>query len=443
MNPLDDLFEFLRFPSVSADSRFKNSVEACADWLVSRFQKAGLDAKKFRSPGSPLIVARNEAKPGRKTVLIYGHYDVQPPDPLELWDSPPFDPTVRGDRIFARGSTDNKGQILAHILGTEAAIRERGDLPLNVIFLVEGEEEIGSIHLEGFLREHQSELQADVVAVSDTGMVAPGVPTFTYGLRGILCLEVRLRGPGADLHSGIFGGSVANPATVLSQMIASLHGDSGRIAIPGFYDRVKSIDPWEKDLWDKLPFDDQGWLATTGSPALVGEEGYSTLERVWARPTAEVNGLVSGYQGEGPKTIVPSKAVAKLSFRLVPDQDPGELREVITDFLRSHCPSSVQFEIVYQHEGKPYLVKPDSLYAQAAQRALRKTFDRPVAFIREGGSVPITQSFKDVLHVDTLLIGLALPDAKVHSPNENFPIENLHAGIRLNRHLLQEIADAG
>ena len=226
-------------------------------------------------------------------------------------------------------------------------------------------------------------------------------------------------------------------------MIASLHNDSWRVAIPGFYDRVKSIDPWERDLWGKLPFNDQSWLATTGSPALVGEEGYSTLERVWARPTAEVNGLASGYQGEGPKTIVPSKAVAKLSFRLVPDQDPGELRKVITDFLRSHCPSSVKFEIVYQHEGKPYLVKPDSLFAQAAQRALRKTFDRPVAFIREGGSVPITQSFKDVLHIDTLLLGLALPDAKVHSPNENFPVANFLAGIRLNQYLLQEIAEVG
>jgi acetylornithine deacetylase/succinyl-diaminopimelate desuccinylase-like protein len=440
MNPLDDLFEFLRFPSVSADTQFKSDVEACADWLVSRFRKIGLDTRKFRTPGSPLIVARNEAKPGRKTALIYGHYDVQPPDPLELWDSPPFEPTVKGDKIFARGSTDNKGQILAHILGAEATIREHGDLPLNVIFLVEGEEEIGSIHLEGFLQEHQAELQSDVVAISDTGMVAPGVPTFTYGLRGILCLEIHLQGPAADLHSGIFGGSVANPATVLSQIIASLHDDSGRITIPGFYNRVKSIEPWEKDLWAKLPFDDKGWVATTGSPALAGEEGYTTLERVWARPTAEVNGVASGYQGAGPKTIVPSKAVAKLSFRLVPDQDPGELREVVTNFLRSQCPNSVRIEIVHQHEGKPYLVKPDSPFAQAAQRALRKTFDKPVAFIREGGSVPITQSFKNVLHVDTLLLGLALPDAKVHSPNENFPIENFHAGIRLNQHLLQEIA---
>src|SRR6516164_5906159 len=443
MNPVDDLIEFLRFQSVSADRAYQAHVHECANWLEARFRKMGLSVQKSSTSGNPVVVASNEHRQGRKTLLIYGHYDVQPPDPLDLWHSPPFEPVVRDGRIFARGSTDNKGQILAHILGIESVLAENRDLPLNLTVLVEGEEEIGSPNLEGFLRENKTALQADVVAVSDTGMVAPGVPTLTYGLRGILCLEIRLRGPAVDLHSGIFGGSVANPATVLSQMVASLHNDSGRITIPGFYDRVKPIEPWEKELWAKLPFDDEGWLATTGSPTLVGEEGYTTLERVWARPAAEVNGFASGYQGEGPKTIVPSKAVAKLSFRLVPDQDPGELRGVITDFIRSHCPNSVRLEIIYQHEGKPYLVKPDSLFAQAAQRALRKTFDKPVAFIREGGSVPITQSFKDVLHIDTLLLGLALPDAKVHSPNENFPVANFLAGIRLNQYLLQEIADAG
>src|SRR5215471_5376108 len=262
MDPVDDLIEFLRFQSVSADRDYRAHVFECANWLEARFRKMGLSARIFSTPGNPVVVACNERKPGRKTLLIYGHYDVQPPDPLELWESPPFEPAVRADRIFARGSTDNKGQILAHILGTEATIQEHGELPLNVIFLVEGEEETGSIHLEGFLREHQSELQSDVVVVSDTGMVAPGVPTFTYGLRGILCLEIRLRGPAADLHSGIFGGSVANPATELSRILASIHDNSGKVTIPGFYDRVKPIEPWEKELWAKLPFNDEGWLAT-------------------------------------------------------------------------------------------------------------------------------------------------------------------------------------
>ena len=442
MNPLDELFEFLRFPSVSADSRFKSDVDACAEWLTAKFEKMGLQAQKIPTPGHPVVVARNEWQSGRKTLLIYGHYDVQPADPLELWDSPPFEPVIKGDKIFARGSTDNKGQILAHILGVESVLKERGDLPVNLIVLVEGEEEIGSPHLEAFLREHKSALQADVVAISDTGMAAPGVPTFTYGLRGILCLEIRLRGPGADLHSGIFGGSVANPATVLSRIIAKLHDDSGRVAVPGFYDQVLPLEDWERELWTKLPYTEQSWLATTGAPRLWGEEGYTFLEQVWARPTAEVNGLGSGYQGEGSKTIIPSKAMAKLSFRLVPNQDPHELRTVITEFLEHQCPNSVEMEIIGQHEGKPYLVRPDSVFGKAAQKALSKTFSPPIAFIREGGSVPITQTFKDVLGIDTLFLGLALPDCKVHSPNENFAIENFHAGIRLNRHLMDQIAEA-
>jgi acetylornithine deacetylase/succinyl-diaminopimelate desuccinylase-like protein len=441
MDPLDDLFEFLRFPSVSANSQSKSDVEACADWLKERLQRAGLQAEICATAGNPVVLGRNEHKPDRKTVLIYGHYDVQPPDPLELWDTPPFEPVVKDGRIYARGSTDNKGQILAHVLGVESTIKERGDLPVNVIFLIEGEEEVGSPNLEAFLRENRSKCVADVIAVSDTGMVAPGVPTLTYGLRGILCLEIRLRGPGADLHSGIFGGSVANPATVLSRLIAQLHDDSGRVAIPGFYDRVLPLNDWERDLWAKLPYSERDWLAITGSPRLSGEAGYSFLEHVWARPTAEVNGLASGYQREGPKTIIPSKAMAKISFRLVPEQNPLELRPIIVGFLKQRCPDSVEMQIIEQQAGKPYLVKPDSPFAKAAQRALNETFQKPVAFIREGGSIPIIQSFTDVLGIDTLLLGLALPDAGAHSPNENFPIENYQAGIRLNRKLLEQLAE--
>jgi len=440
MNPVEDLIEFLRFQSVSADRAYRAQVIECANWLEERFRKMGLSTQRFSTPGNPVIVACNERKPGRKTLLIYGHYDVQPPDPLDLWHSPPFEPVVKEGKIFARGATDNKGQILAHILGIESALAENHDLPLNLIVLVEGEEEIGSPNLESFIRENKSVLQADVVAISDTGMVAPGVPTFTYGLRGILCFEVRLRGPARDLHSGIFGGSVANPATELSRILAKLHDDDGRIAIKGFYDKVLAVEDWERKLWSSLPFTEQIWLETTGSPALAGEKGFSFLERVWVRPTAEVNGLAGGYQGEGSKTIIPGTAMAKISFRLVPRQDPFELKTSITDFLKQRCPKSVEMEIISQHEGKPYLVKPDSEFGNAAQEALRRTFDKPIAFIREGGSIPITQSFKEILGIDTLLLGLALPDAKVHSPNENFPIENLHAGIRLNRELLNQIS---
>jgi acetylornithine deacetylase/succinyl-diaminopimelate desuccinylase-like protein len=440
MNPVEDLIEFLRFQTVSADRAYKTQIDECANWLKTRFLKMGLSAQTFATSGNPVVVACNERKRGRKTLLIYGHYDVQPPDPLDLWYSPPFEPDIRDGKIFGRGSTDNKGQVLAHILGIESLLVESGGLPLNLIVLVEGEEEIGSPHLESFLRENKSALQADIVAVSDTGMVAPGVPTFTYGLRGILCMEIRLRGPAADLHSGIFGGSVANPATELSRILGKLHDDTGRITVNGFYDKVLPVEDWERQLWSSLPFTEQNWLETTGSPVLAGEKGYSFLERVWARPTAEVNGLSGGYQGEGPKTIIPSKATAKLSFRLVPDQDPSELKSAITDFLMRECPESVAIDIIPQHEGKPYLVKPDSEFGKAAQEALRRTFDKPIAFIREGGSIPITQTFKEVLGIDTLLLGLALPDAKVHSPNENFPLENLNAGIRLNRELLNQIA---
>jgi len=384
---INSLIEFLRFPSVSADKQFKPHVEACADWLMRRFKKAGLDAEIHPTGGSPVVLARNDRKPGRKTVLIYGHYDVQPPDPLELWQTPPFEPEIRDGRIFARGSSDNKGQIFAHLIGVEKSLQSRGDLPVNVIFLVEGEEETGSPHLKDFLRKHIAELTADIVAISDTRMVAPGVPTFSYGLRGMLCVEVRLTGPAMDLHSEIFGGSVANPATVLVQLLAKLHDSHGKVAVPGFYDRVKPVQSWEREQWAPLPFDDEAWLRTTGAPALHGEEGFSNLERVWARPTAEINGLDSGYQGEGPKTIVPSRASAKLSFRLVPDQDPTELRGLISEFLAENCPPTVAVDVNFQSQGKPYLMDPGSLFGKAAQRALEKTFGRPVAFIREGGSI--------------------------------------------------------
>ncbi|HEY0789833.1 MAG TPA: dipeptidase [Chthoniobacterales bacterium] len=441
MNPLDDLFAFLRFPSISADLQFKADVQACAAWLQARLEQAGLAAETVATPGNPVVIARNEPRPGRKTVLIYGHYDVQPADPLELWDSPPFEPTVKGDKLYARGATDNKGQILAHLLGVEQVLRHQGDLPVNVIFLIEGEEETGSPHLEQVLRMQRERFPVDVVAVSDTGMIAPGIPTFTYGLRGIVCLEVRLRGPAADLHSGIFGGSVANPATELGRMVGALHDSHGRIKVPGFYDRVRPLESWERDLWAKLPVTDEQWLENAGSPHLFGEEGYSTLERVWARPTAEVNGFGSGYLGEGPKTIIPGRAFAKLSFRLVPDQDPDEIYTAVTAFIRDLCPATVNLDIIFQHDGKPYLVRPDTGFGIAAQKALERTFGRETAFIREGGSVPITQTFKDVLGVDTLLLGLALPDCKVHSPNESFSIENFHAGIRLNQNLLEALAE--
>jgi acetylornithine deacetylase/succinyl-diaminopimelate desuccinylase-like protein len=438
---LEDLFAFLRFPSVSTDSRNAGDVRDCANWLVQKLTGMGLQATLHDTPGHPIVVAKNQHVEGRRTVLIYGHYDVQPVDPLELWDTPPFEPVIRDGKILARGATDNKGQMLAHILGVEKTLREKGELPVNLTFLFEGEEEIGSPSLAPFLEANRELLKCDVIAVSDTGMVGPGMPTYSYGLRGIACCEVTLRGPATDLHSGIFGGAVANPATGIGKLIASLHDATGRVAVPGFYDDVRPLEDWEREMWAKVPgVGDDVFLQVTGSPGLFGEGGYTSAERTWARPTAEVNGIGGGYQGEGSKTVLPAEAFAKFSFRLVPDQDPADIMEKVREHFEAHCLPTLTMEMEVGHDGKPYAIDPHSPFGLAAQNALRKAFDAEPVLIREGGSIPIVQAFRDILGVDTLLLGLALADCKIHAPNENFPVENFEAGIRLNQALLEELA---
>lgn len=437
---LQDLFTFLRFPSISTDSRHTADVRACAQWLIEKLTGMGLAVELHETARHPIVVARNEHRADRKTVLIYGHYDVQPVDPLALWHNPPFEPEIREGKIWARGATDNKGQMLAHILGVEKTLREQGELPVNLIFLFEGEEEIGSPNLAPFLREHHEALRCDVIAVSDTGMVAPGVPTMGYGLRGIACAEVTLRGPKGDLHSGIYGGAVANPATAIARLVASLHDSNGKILVDGFYDDVRPLEAWERDMWKKIPgVADADFLAVTGSPSVFGEEGYSSAERVWARPTAEVNGIGGGYQGEGSKTVLPAEAFAKFSFRLVPDQDPKDILEKVRAHFEKHCPAGVSIDIYIGHDGKPYLADPHSADGKAAQRALTAAFGSEPVLIREGGSIPIIQSFREILGADTLLLGLALPDCQIHAPNENFPVANFESGILLNQHLLREL----
>jgi acetylornithine deacetylase/succinyl-diaminopimelate desuccinylase-like protein len=401
----------------------------------------GLETAVHPTARHPVVVAKSKRVEGKPTVLIYGHYDVQPVDPLDQWETPPFEPVIKGGRIFARGATDNKGQFMAHLCGVEKALKEDGRLPLNVIFLIEGEEEIGSPNLAPFLEAHRKELGCDIIAISDSGMVGPGVPTFTYGLRGIAIAEIVVHGPSIDLHSGIFGGSVANPNTILAKLVASVHDDQGRVRIPGFYDAVRPLQPWEREAWSKLP-GEETTLKLTGVPKLWGEAGYSDLERRWARPTAEVNGIGGGYQGEGSKTVIPRSAFAKFSFRLVPDQDPADILKKVEAYFQSICPDTVRLEVKPGHSGKAYAMDPGSAFGKAAQRALQTTFGRETALIREGGSIPIVQSFKDILGVETLLLGLALPDCQIHAPNENFTIENYEAGIRLNRQLLREIAAA-
>jgi acetylornithine deacetylase/succinyl-diaminopimelate desuccinylase-like protein len=440
---LEDLFAFIRFPSVSTEPRHAGDVAKCAQWLVRKLTAIGLKAELHPTGGHPIVTARNEHLPGRRTVMIYGHYDVQPVEPLAEWTTPPFEPAVRDGIIYARGSTDNKGQILAHVLGVGETLREKGALPVNLIFLIEGEEEVGSRHLADFLSAHRDALRCDLIAISDTGMIAPRTPTFTYGLRGIAAMEVRVHGPSIDLHSGIYGGTVMNPATALARLIATQHDEKGRVAIAGFYDEVAPLAQWERDAWARLPFGEKEILAVTGAPRTFGEEGFSAVERAWARPTAEVNGIGGGFQGTGSKTVIPREAFVKLTFRLVPNQRPDDILAKVRAHLLAHCPPGVRLEIADGHSGEPYLTDPHSAFGKAAQRALAAAFPgREIALIREGGSIPIVNTFRKILGVETLLLGLALPDCRAHAPDENFPVENFEAGIRLNRALLTELAVA-
>ena len=438
---LEDFYSFLRFPSVSTDDSYSKKLNECADWLVKKLKTVGLETQLVPTAGHPVVWARNKHQPGRRTVLIYGHYDVQPPDPLELWDSPPFEPVLKNGYVFARGATDNKGQILSHILGIQETIEKNGDLPVNVDLVIEGEEEIGSANLGKFLNQNRDALKCDVVLVSDTGMIAPRTPTMSYGLRGVAALELKVTGAKIDLHSGIFGGAVANPATALAQLLATLHDREGRIAVPGFYDQVAPLQDWEREAWKKLPIDvDAEILKETGAPALVGEKGFNAMERIWARPTAEINGIGGGYQGQGTKTVIPSHAMAKLTFRLVPNQKADEIIALVRKHLEKNLPAGVTLEMTGGHNGPWYLTDPHSQFGKAAQSALRKAFKTEVALIREGGSIPIVSDFRSILGVETLLLGLALPDCRAHSPNENFPLENLDAGMRMNQAVLQELA---
>ena len=420
-NYLEEFYSFLRFPSVSTDDHYKEKLKQCADWLVRKLTSLGLETQLVPTKGHPIVWARNKHQPGRRTVLIYGHYDVQPPDPLELWNSPPFEPVLKNDYVFARGATDNKGQILSHIVGIQETIEQSGDLPVNLHLVIEGEEEIGSVSLPGFLEENRDALKSDVAVISDTGMIARGMPTLSYGLRGVTALEIKVTGPKMDLHSGVFGGAVTNPITALAQLLATLHDREGHVAIAGFYDRVKPLEDWEREAWRKLPVDgDKLIREETGVPELFGEGGYNSMERIWARPTAEINGIGGGYQGKGTKTVIASHAMAKLTFRLVAEQEGDEILKLAKAHLRKNLPKGVAMEITDGHSGPWYLTDPHSQLGEAAQRALRKAFNHDVALIREGGSIPIVSQFRGILGIETLLMGLALPDCRAHSPNENF-----------------------
>ncbi|HET6231751.1 MAG TPA: dipeptidase [Longimicrobiaceae bacterium] len=427
---LDELNEFLRIPSVSAKSEHNADTARAADWLAGRMREAGMTAVEvIPTEGHPIVLGEWRGAPaGAPTVLLYGHYDVQPPEPLDEWTSEPFEPEVRGDKLFARGSVDDKGQVYLHLKAVQAHIATSGSLPVNVVFVVEGEEEVGSPNLEKFLAANSERLQCDVVMISDTTMFAPGLPSITIGLRGLAYMEVRVQGPAVDLHSGAYGGAVVNPANALAKIIAGLHDDQGRVTVPGFYDRVVSLTAEQRAGIGELPFEEEGLREEVGAVKLGGEAGYGSLERIWARPTLDVNGLLSGYTGEGAKTVLPAKAMAKISMRLVPDQDYKEIEKLFTAHVRSLAPEGVTVEVEALHGGQPWYSEPQGPIFGAAERALEKAFGRKPVFIREGGSIPIVQAFQKRFGVPAVLIGFGLPGENAHAPNEWMSIDNFHRG---------------
>jgi succinyl-diaminopimelate desuccinylase len=442
---LGALCDYVRFPSVSAQPAHRGDMAACAEWLVAHCKKIGLDARLCPTAGHPVVVAKTPRPSGsaKPSFLIYGHYDVQPAEPFELWKSPPFEPRIQGRSLFARGASDNKGQNLAHFNAVEAYLATNTPLPCDVTFIIEGEEEVGSKSLDNFLAAHRGELRCGAVVISDTGMPGLDYPALTYALRGICAVEVTLHGPSRDLHSGIYGGTVDNPALALCQLLAPMRDKNGRVAVPGFYDGVVPLSARERKQMARLPLTETAYRKSLGVPRLFGERGFSFIEQRSARPTVEINGLTSGYQGEGSKTIIPAWAGAKLTFRLVPGQDPERIGKLVLKHLKKICPPTVRMKAVAGHGAEPYLVSPDSAPARAALATLREAFGREPILIREGGSIPIVTQFKKILGADSLLLGLALPDDNAHSPNEKFNLDCYEKGSRMSALLWQRLAKAG
>ncbi|MCY2995872.1 MAG: dipeptidase [Planctomycetota bacterium] len=436
----DDLCEFLRIASVSADIGYRDEAQRAAEWVAAQLRNLGLATELIPTDGHPIVYAESPAVPGAPTVMVYGHYDVQPPDPLEEWLTPPFEPTVRDGNIYARGATDDKGQLLTHIKSVEAWIKTAGRLPVRLKFVIEGEEEVGSDSLYKLLERSPERLACDVIVISDSSQFAPGQPAITYGLRGIAYHELRLTGPKQDLHSGTFGGAVTNPVNTLARLLAALVDDQGRIQIPGFYDDVVPLTERERRQFADLAFDEQGFMDRLGVDGATGETGYTTTERRWARPTFDVNGIWGGYQGQGSKTVLPAKAGAKFSFRLVPNQNPPKIAEALRNLLTKLCPPGIKLELIDMHGAPGVLVPLDSSYIAAAAKAIERGFGQAPVFIREGGSIPIVTAFHEQLDVDALLLGWGLDDDNTHSPNEKFCLADFHRGIKASAYLWQELA---
>jgi len=437
---LEDLKTLLRIPSVSTDPARKGEVRRCAEEVARQMKEAGLQAVEImETAGHPVVYGEYLVDTKLPTALIYGHYDVQPEDPVDLWTSPPFEPTLRDGKLYARGATDDKGQFLCHIKAVASLLETEGTLPVNVKIVIEGEEEIGSPHLAPFLEQHKEKLKADVLVVSDSAMYAPDQPSLVYGLRGLCYLQIDLKGADSDLHSGVFGGAVPNPALELARILAQLKDSEERITVPGFYDKVEDMSSEERAAYAALDFSPEELKRSVGVNELTPEKGYSALESRTARPTLEVNGMLSGYTGEGAKTVLPGRAMAKVSCRLVPHQNPAEIAQLVEDYVRKLCPASMECTVQQMHGGHPWLTPPDHPALEAAAIAIRKVFGKEPVRLREGGSIPIVIDFQKILGLPGILLGFGLNDENLHAPNEHFRVENFYQGIEISKELLRAL----
>jgi acetylornithine deacetylase/succinyl-diaminopimelate desuccinylase-like protein len=439
---LNELCDFLRIPSVSAKTEHKSDVERAASWVADHLRAAGFKTVEI-IPTSlhPLVYAESLEAPGKPTVLFYGHYDVQPPEPLELWTSPAFDPQVRDGNIYARGTADDKGQVHIHIKALEAIHKLRGKFPVNIKVLIEGEEEVGSVSLWDYVQKNKQKLQADALLVSDTSMLGKGVPSITYGLRGLNYYEIELTGPARDLHSGVYGGAVANPLAVLAELFAKLHDKNFRVTVPGFYDGVERVSRKERKALNALPWKKKDFERAVGAPGYVGEKGFTIVERLWTRPTLDLNGVWGGYQGEGAKTVIASKAYAKFSTRLVPYQDPKKIAKLVEKHVRALLPKTVHCKFEVLSTGEAWVAAYHAPVFKIAQTALQKGFGKKAVFIREGGSIPFVTQMHDTFKVPCVLIGFGLPDENAHAPDEHLALENYYGGIKAIAHFYEDLAN--
>jgi len=438
---LGELREFLSIPSVSAKSEHKPDIERAARWVADHLKAAGFPTVEVVPTNlHPLVYAESLEAPGKPTVLLYGHYDVQPAEPLDLWTSPAFEPAVRDGNLFGRGTADDKGQVHIHMKALECLHELHGKFPVNIKVLIEGEEEVGSVSLWDYVQRNKAKLKADALIVSDTAMLGKGVPSITYGLRGLNYYQIELTGPERDLHSGVYGGAVPNPLTILAELFAKLHDKNLKVTVPGFYDDVAKVSAAERKALNALPWKFANFKKAVGAPAYDGEKGFTTVERLWVRPTLELNGVWGGYQGEGAKTVIPSKAYAKFSTRLVPGQNPAKIAKLVEKHVRKLLPKSVHCKFETLSMGKPWVAAYHGPIFRVAQAALQKGFGKKAVFIREGGSIPFVTQMHDTFKVPCVLIGFGLPDENAHAPDEHLALENYYGGIKAIAHLYEDLA---